>query len=197
MDATLSPRSSRRRGSWSGRRWTLAVALLVVGMLAQACSDNNGSTGPTFACQETAVGQGKSGSVNARSLNACTAPVSGVVNDIGDLLITVQANPGSTEPGRRVSIIVIVTNGNAEVGGSGQPLPGQRVFILASAGVVDGPTGTTDIKRHLLDHHAGSVRRRRAHHGERELGRGRVDHGRRDHGHSARSELALLAPGAA
>ena len=145
MDATLSPRSSRRRGSWSGRRWTLAVALLVVGMLAQACSDNNGSTGPTFACQETAVGQGKSRSVNARSLNACTAPVSGVVNDIGDLLITVQANPGSTEPGRRVSIIVIVTNGNAEFGGSGQPLPGQRVFILASAGVVDGPTGTTDI----------------------------------------------------
>jgi hypothetical protein len=121
------------------------VALLVVGMLAQACSDNNGSTGPTFACQETAVGQGKkSGSVNARSLNACTAPVSGVVNDIGDLLITVQANPGSTEPGRRVSIIVIVTNGNGAVGGSGQPLPGQRVFILASAGVVDGPTGTTD-----------------------------------------------------
>jgi hypothetical protein len=114
-------------------------------MLAQACSDNNGSTGPTFACQETAVGQGKkSGSVNARSLNACTAPVSGVVNDIGDLLITVQANPGSTEPGRRVSIIVIVTNGNGAVGGSGQPLPGQRVFILASAGVVDGPTGTTD-----------------------------------------------------
>lgn len=144
MDATLSPRSSRRRGSWSGRRWTLAVALLVVGMLAQACSDNNGSTGPTFACQETAVGQGKSGSVKARSLNACTAPVSGVVNDFGDLLITVQANPGSTEPGRRVSIIVIVTNGNAEFGGSGQALPGQRVFILASAGVVDGPTGTTD-----------------------------------------------------
>ena len=23
-------------------------------------------------------------------------------------------------------------------------MPGQRVFILASAGVVDGPTGTTD-----------------------------------------------------
>ena len=90
------------------------MALLVVGMLAQACSDNNGSTGPTFACQKTAAGQGKSGSVNARYLNACTAPVSGVVNDIGDLLITVQANPGSTEPGRRVSIIVIVTNGKGE-----------------------------------------------------------------------------------
>ena len=33
----------------------------------------------------------------------------------------------------------------ASVGGSGQALPGQRVFILASGGVVDGPTGTTDI----------------------------------------------------
>ena len=148
MDAKLSPPSVKHRpsGVRPGTRLVFGL-LLMAGALVQACSDNNGSTGPTFACREKTTSNVKA--FNA-SCTASPAPVTGVANTNQDINIVVQASPASTEAGRRVSIIVIVTNGNAAnvspgvTGGSGQPLPGQPVFIIASAGVVDGPSGTTN-----------------------------------------------------
>jgi hypothetical protein len=148
MNAKLSPSSASHRhaGVRLGTRLVVGL-LLLAGALVQACSDNSGSTGPTFACRE-----GKA-TTNVRAYNAsCTAspaPVTGVADSNQDVGIVVQASPASTEPGRRVSIIVIVTNGAPGVtpgatGGSGQPLAGVPVFIIASAGVVDGPSGTTN-----------------------------------------------------
>jgi hypothetical protein len=148
MNAKLSPSSASHRhaGVRLGTRLVVGL-LLLAGALVQACSDNSGSTGPTFACRE-----GKA-TTNVRAYNAsCTAspaPVTGIADSNRDIGIIVQASPASTEPGRRVSIIVIVTNGSANTvpgatGGSGQPLPGVPVFIIASGGVVDGPSGTTN-----------------------------------------------------
>jgi hypothetical protein len=146
MDAKLSSSSVRHRRSGVRPRTRLVIGLLLMaGTLIQACSDNNGSTGPTFACRE-----GKAVS-NVKAFNAsCTAspaPTVGFADSNADMVIVVQASPASTEPGRRVSIIVIVTNGSGAAGatgGSGQPLPGKPVFIIASGGVVDGPSGTTN-----------------------------------------------------
>jgi hypothetical protein len=147
MDAKLSPPSVRHRpsGVRPGTRLVFGL-LLMAGALVQACSDNNGSTGPTFACREGTTSNVKA--FNA-SCTASPAPTVGVADSNRDIVIVVQASPASTEPGRRVSIVVIVTNGSATTlpgatGGSGQPLPGKPVFIIASAGVVDGPSGTTN-----------------------------------------------------
>jgi len=144
MNAKLSPPSVKHRpsGVRPGTRLVFGL-LLMAGALVQACSDNNGSTGPTFACREKTTSNVKA--FNA-SCTASPAPVTGIANTNQDINIVVQAAPASIEPGRRVSIIVIVTNGNPATvgGGSGQPLPGQTVFIIASAGVVDGPSGTTN-----------------------------------------------------
>ena len=144
MNAKLSPPSVKHRpsGVRPGTRLVFGL-LLMAGALVQACSDNNGSTGPTFACREKTTSNVKA--FNA-SCTASPAPVTGVANTNQDINIIVQASPASTEAGRRVSIIVIVTNGNPATigGGSGQPLAGQTVFIIASAGVVDGPSGTTN-----------------------------------------------------
>jgi len=143
MDAKLSPSVKHRpSGVRPGTRLVFGL-LLMAGALVQACSDNNGSTGPTFACREKTTSNVKA--FNA-SCTASPAPVTGIANTNQDINIVVQAAPASIEPGRRVSIIVIVTNGNPATvgGGSGQPLPGQTVFIIASAGVVDGPSGTTN-----------------------------------------------------
>ena len=144
MNAKLSPPSVKHRpsGVRPGTRLVFGL-LLMAGALVQACSDNNGSTGPTFACREKTTSNVKA--FNA-SCTASPAPVTGIANTNQDVNIVVQASPASTEAGRRVSIIVIVTNGNPATvgGGSGQPLPGQTVFIIASAGVVDGPSGTTN-----------------------------------------------------
>jgi len=144
MDAKLSPPSVKHRpsGVRPGTRLVFGL-LLMAGALVQACSDNNGSTGPTFACREKTTSNVKA--FNA-SCTASPAPVTGIANTNQDINIVVQAAPASIEPGRRVSIIVIVTNGNPATigGGSGQPLAGQTVFIIASAGVVDGPSGTTN-----------------------------------------------------
>jgi hypothetical protein len=146
MDVKLSSPSVRHRPSGVRPGTRLVIGLLLMGgALIQACSDNNGSTGPTFACRE-----GKAGT-SVKAFNAsCTAspaPVTGIANSNADIGIIVQASPASTEPGRRVSIIVIVTNGAGiagVTGGSGQPLPGKPVFIIASGGSVDGPSGTTN-----------------------------------------------------
>ena len=64
MDAKLSPPSVRHRRPSGVRPWTRLVLglLLMAGTLIQACSDNNGSTGPTFACRENAVGAEPDGS---------------------------------------------------------------------------------------------------------------------------------------
>jgi hypothetical protein len=147
MDAKLSSPSVRHRpsGVRPGTRLVLGL-LLMAGTLIQACSDNSGSTGPTFACREGTTSNVKA--FNA-SCTASPAPTVGIADNNRDIVIVVQASPASTEAGRRVSIIVIVTNGSPNTlpgvtGGSGQPLAGVPVFILASAGIVDGPSGTTN-----------------------------------------------------
>ena len=68
MDAKLSPPSVRHGARGRVRPWTRVVfgLLLLAGTLIQACSDNNGSTGPTFACRENASGQSRTGSGSAR-----------------------------------------------------------------------------------------------------------------------------------
>jgi hypothetical protein len=129
--------------------------LLVASTLIQACSDNNGTSGPTFECSEVKAAQGtaKGGTAsgNVRSLAACTgtpAPSTGFANTSDSIIIRVSANPASTEPGRRVTITVFVTNGN-NGGGAGLPLAGKRVFVNTSTsagavGTIDGPSGTTN-----------------------------------------------------
>ncbi len=157
MDAKLSPvRPSR--GPLGIRLSTLVVFgfLLVAGTLIQACSDNNGTSGPTFECAEVKAPQstakGTKGSTNVRSLAACTgspAPSTGFANTSADIIIRVSANPASAEPGRRVTITVSVTNGGAG-GGAGLPLAGKPVLVNTSTngatafGTVDGPSGVTD-----------------------------------------------------
>jgi len=101
-----------------------ALALVLgVGALVQACSDNKGPVGPTRAGQNV--------------------PTTGFSNTADDIRIRVQANPASTEPGRRVSVVVIVTNTQ------GQPLAGKRVFVNTTTtppalGTIDQPVGFTD-----------------------------------------------------
>jgi hypothetical protein len=157
MDARRTPVHPSRRRPWAVRPWTLVVLglLLMAGTLLQACSDNNGSTGPTFECRELtapqATAKGTKGSGNVRSLAACTgspAPSTGFANTSEDILIRVTANPASIEPGRRVTITVLVTNG-ANGGGAGLPLAGKRVFVNTSTntvafGTVDSPSGITN-----------------------------------------------------
>ncbi|MGH7358521.1 MAG: hypothetical protein ACREJR_06895, partial [Candidatus Rokuibacteriota bacterium] len=121
--------------------------LVLTGSLLQACSDNNGTVGPTFQCQDK-HGETKKGGV--KNLAECTAPTTGFADTSSNILIRVSANPASTEPGRSVTITVLVTNGAGQVGGgSGQPLAGRRVFVSTSAappvgGQIDAPSGVTD-----------------------------------------------------
>ena len=130
MNATPSRSSARRRRSWGVRPWTLVVYGFVValGGLIQACTDNKGGEGPVFN-------------------DSGPAGTTGFANTSADIIIRVSANPASTEPGRRVTITVLVTNGAA--GGSGQPLAGKRVFVSTSTtppvgGTVDAPSGVTN-----------------------------------------------------
>lgn len=149
MDSRLSLPSVRSRGLRGARPRTLVVLglLLLTGSLLQACSDNNGTVGPTFQCQDK-HGETKKGGV--KNLAECTAPTTGFADTSSNILIRVSANPASTEPGRSVTITVLVTNGaGAFGGGSGQPLAGRRVFVSTSAtlpvgGTVNAPSGVTD-----------------------------------------------------
>jgi hypothetical protein len=146
MDSRHAVPSTRRRGPWGARPGTLAALglLLVAGLLIQACSDNEGTVGPSFECREEKGGP--------RVLAQCTAspaPTTGFANTSANILIRVSANPASTEPGRRVTITVFVTNAAGVLGGSGQPLAGKRVFVntstsTAAFGTVDSPSGVTD-----------------------------------------------------
>ena len=146
MDAKLSPPSARRYRPWAVRPWTLVVLalLLVVGTLIQACSDNNGTSGPTFSCNENLVGHG-AGSGSVRSLAAC--PQSGgkvpVVGDAiggpgGSLRVAVTINPGVIDLGRRGSVLVIVTNLH------GIAVPDRPVQLTSTGGNLDATSGTTD-----------------------------------------------------
>jgi hypothetical protein len=147
MDAKLSPHSPRRGRPWAIRPWTLVVLalLLAAGTLIQACSDNNGTTGPTFSCNESQTGSG-----SARTLAACTTGTQGPVPVVGNvgagLKVAVQVNPGTIDIGRRASVIVIVTSGgNSSVATqAGAGIPGRTVRLAATGGSLDATSGTTD-----------------------------------------------------
>jgi hypothetical protein len=143
MDAKLSLHSSRRRRSRAIRPWTLATLalLLAVGTLIQACSDNNGTTGPTFSCNENPLGEGtRSG--NVRALAACTGGTQGPAPVVGNVgageTVTVSINPGVIDIGRRGSVVVIVTSVN------GAGIPGRTVRLDSLGGNLDATSGTTD-----------------------------------------------------
>jgi hypothetical protein len=145
MDAKLSPHSPRRRRPWAVRPWTLLVLalLLAVGTLIQACSDNNGTSGPTFSCNENPIGHG-----GVRSLAAC--PQGGgkvpVVGAVGvdpatgklNLSVAVTVNPGTIDKGRRGSVLVIVTSAH------GAGIPDQAVQLTSTGGNLDATSGTTN-----------------------------------------------------
>jgi hypothetical protein len=134
MDARLSPPSARRRRPWVARPWTLVVlALLVVGTLIQACTDNNGSTGPRFGCQEQKGG--------VKVLTQCTgspAPTTGFANTAADIKVQVGVNPNTITPGRRAGVTAFVTNLN------GLPLAGKTVQFSTDVGSLDQTVVSTN-----------------------------------------------------
>ncbi len=118
------------------------ILVLVAGTLLQACSDNNATTGPTFACNETPLAQGNSGST--RALAACPTGTAGPVQVVGDansgavgaITVTVAVTPNSVDIGRRATVIVVATNKN------GVRLAGtHKVIVTTSVGSIDGPEG--------------------------------------------------------
>ena len=128
MDAKLSPPSARRRHPWAVRPWTLLVLalLLVAGTLIQACSDNNGSTGPRFECREQKGG--------VKVLAQCTgspAPTTGFANTAADIKVSLGINPASITPGQRAGVTAFVTNLN------GLPLAGKNVQFSTDVGSLD------------------------------------------------------------
>lgn len=143
MDAKLSTPSTRHRGPGGVRPWTRrALGLLfAAGMLIQACSDNNGSTGPTFACRQGTLTESQAGSGSARLAETCTATPAPIVGDansgaVGGITVTVAVSPGTVDIGRRASVIVVATNKN------GVRLSGtHQVIVTTSVGSIDGPEG--------------------------------------------------------
>ena len=124
-----SSRSSRGPGSWTPnchlQAWATVVRrvsapgtrlvfglLLMAGTLIQACSDNNGSTGPTFACREDASNQSPTRSGSVRLAESCTATPAPVVGDGtgGARAESSCRSPSAPAPwiiGRRASVLVI------------------------------------------------------------------------------------------
>lgn len=92
------------------------AALVLAGILAQGCSDNNGRVTPTSA-DVTGDALGGPG---------------------GTLAVQVTINPGTIDRGRRASVLVIVSNVN------GLPLAGRRVQLAPTNGRLDHTTGVTD-----------------------------------------------------
>jgi hypothetical protein len=128
MDATLSPPSARRHRPWTVRPWTLVVLalLLMAGTLIQACSDNNGTTGPKFECREQKGG--------VKVLTQCTgspAPTTGFANTSAEIKVQVGINPNSIAPGQRAGVTAFVTNLN------GLPLAGKSVQFSTDVGSLD------------------------------------------------------------
>jgi Bacterial Ig-like domain (group 1) len=116
MDATAPGPVLRSRGFWRPRLAGLA-ALVLAGILAQGCSDNNGRVTPTSS-QVTGDAIGGPASLS--------------------LFVQVAINPATIDVGRRASILVIVTNAN------GFPLPNRQVQLTASGGNLDATSGVTD-----------------------------------------------------
>lgn len=134
MDARRSPVHASRR-PWAIRPWTLVVfgLLLVAGTLIQACSDNNGTTGPTFECAQQKGG--------VKVIAECTgtpAPSTGFANTAGDIRVQVLVNPASITPGQRAGVTAVATNLN------GQPLAGKKVQFSTDVGSLDVVSGTTN-----------------------------------------------------
>ena len=142
MDQRLSSPGMGHGGPGRTRPWTrMALGLLLLtGTLIQACSDNNGSTGPTFACREGALGQSPTRSGSARLAQGCTATPAPVIGDgAGPLatLVQVTVSPGTIDRGRRASVTVVATSTG------GFRLSGQRDVILStSLGSLDASSGT-------------------------------------------------------
>jgi hypothetical protein len=142
MDAKLStPSVGRRRRKGIGAWSRMALGLLfIAGTLMQACSDNNGTTGPTFACREGASGESRTRSGSARLPQGCTATPAPVVGDgTGSLgiIVNVSVSPSTVDRGRRASVTVVATSTG------GFKLTGQRDVILAtSLGNLDASSGT-------------------------------------------------------
>ena len=137
MDAKLSPPSARRPGPRSIRPSTLVVfgLLLLAGTLIQACSDNNGSTGPTFECREQKGG--------VKVLAQCTGSPARVVGDAvggpnGTVNIQATVTPGVIDRGRRGGVTILLTSPNGAV------LQGRKVSVSSPGGKFDTPSGTTD-----------------------------------------------------
>jgi hypothetical protein len=119
MDAKSSPPSGRRGRPWEVRPWTLvAFGLLMTATLIQACSDNDGTSGPRFA--------------------GGPAATTGFANTAGDIVVQLGINPNSITPGQRAGVTAFVTNRN------GQPLGGKRVQFSTSVGSLDTTVGTTN-----------------------------------------------------
>jgi hypothetical protein len=100
---------SRRRVFWS------LAALLLVGLLAQACSDNKGPAGPTFPAAQT-----------------------GHADTPDQIVVQVAINPNTVSFNRPVGVTVVVTNTN------GRFLPGKRVQMSTSLGTLDPVDGFTN-----------------------------------------------------
>jgi hypothetical protein len=142
MDERLSPPGMGHGGPGRIRPWTrMALGLLLLtGTLIQACSDNNGSTGPTFACRESASGQSPTRSGSVRLAEGCPASPAPVIGDgSGSLgvLLTVAVDPSTVDIGRRASVTVVATSTG------GFRLSGQReVIVTTSVGSLDASSGT-------------------------------------------------------
>jgi len=95
--------------------WTLAI-LVVMGLLAQACSDNKGPAGPAFGAGQT-----------------------GHADTTAQIRVQVAINPNSIELGRRAGVTVLVTN----IPG-GKPLEGRHVQVSTDVGTLDQVDGFTD-----------------------------------------------------
>jgi|RhiMetdeSRZDD1v2_1073273.scaffolds.fasta_scaffold115163_2 hypothetical protein len=117
MDATASGPVLRSRRLWRLRKGLLA-ALLLAGILAQGCSDNNGRVTPT------------SSQVTGDAIGGTTI--------LGTLVVQVTVNPSTIDIGRRASVLVIVTNAH------GIGVDGKTVQLTASGGSLDATTGVTD-----------------------------------------------------
>lgn len=104
-----------RNGSGRSGIWLLGASLLLAA-LGQACTDQSGSTGPTFPAGQT-----------------------GQADTVSQTRVQVAVNPNQIELGRRAGITVLVTNNT-----SGRPLEGRQVQVSTSHGrldTVDGVTG--------------------------------------------------------
>jgi hypothetical protein len=98
----------------------------MAGTLLQACSDNNGSTGPVFECREQ-----KGGVKVAAQCAGSPAPTTGFANTSAEIRVQLGINPNTITPGRRAGVTAFVTNLN------GQPLAGKIVRFSTDVGSLD------------------------------------------------------------